>query len=93
MTQTAPLIELMSSSSEMGQTFVAPPDVPPHIVKALRAAFDATVKDPEYLAMMQKAGNSLNPMSGEALTKIVAKTIDTPQSVIERYKTAITISR
>ncbi len=77
----------------MGQTFVAPPGVPPHIVEALRAAFDATVKDPEYLAMMRKAGNSLNPMSGEALTKIVTKTIDTPQSVIDRYKTAITISR
>ena len=87
------LIELMSSSSEMGQTFVAPPGVPPHIVEALRKAFDATVRDPDYLAMMQKAGNSLNPMGGEALTKIVAKTIDTPQSVIDRYKTAITIPR
>jgi tripartite-type tricarboxylate transporter receptor subunit TctC len=86
-------IELMSSSSEMGQTFVAPPGVPPHLVEVLRKAFDATVKNPEYLAAMRKAGNSLNPMNGEALTKIVTKTIDTPQSVIERYKTAITISR
>jgi tripartite-type tricarboxylate transporter receptor subunit TctC len=87
------LIELMSSSSEMGQTFVAPPGVPPQIVQALRTAFDATVKDPDYLAMMQKAGNSLNPMGGEALTKIVAKTIVTPQDVIDRYRKAITISR
>ncbi len=87
------LIELMSSSSEMGQTFVAPPGVPPHIIQALRTAFDATVKDPEYLAMMRKAGNSLNPMSGEALTRIVAKTIATPKDVIDRYKAAITIPR
>jgi tripartite-type tricarboxylate transporter receptor subunit TctC len=77
----------------MGQTFVAPPGVPPHIVQALRTAFDATVKDPEYLAMMRKAGNSLNPMGGEALTKIVAKTITTPKDVIDRYKAAITIPR
>jgi tripartite-type tricarboxylate transporter receptor subunit TctC len=87
------LIELMSSSSEMGQTFVAPPGVSPQIVEALRRAFDATVKDSEYLAMMGKAGNSLNPMGGEALTRIVAKTIATPQGVIERYKAAITIPR
>jgi tripartite-type tricarboxylate transporter receptor subunit TctC len=87
------LIELMSSSSEMGQTFVAPPDVPPHIIQALRVAFDATVKDPDYLAMMRKAGNSLNPMGGEALTKIVAKTLATPKTVIDRYKAAITIPR
>jgi tripartite-type tricarboxylate transporter receptor subunit TctC len=87
------IIELMSSSSEMGQTFVAPPGVPPQIVEALRRAFDATVKDPDYLAMMRKAGNSLNPMSGEPLTKIVGKTIDTPPSVIDRYKTAVAIPR
>jgi tripartite-type tricarboxylate transporter receptor subunit TctC len=87
------IIELMSSSSEMGQTFVAPPGVPPQIVEALRVAFDATVKDPDYLTMMQKAGNSLNPMSGVALSKIVAKTISTPQNVIDRYKAAITIPR
>lgn len=87
------LIELMSSSSEMGQTFVAPPGVPPNIVEALRRAFDATVKDPEYLATMRKVGNSLNPMNGEGLAKIVIKTIGTPPSVIDRYKVAITIPR
>ena len=87
------LIELMSSSSEMGQTFVAPPGVPPNIVEALRKAFDATVKDPEYLETMRKVGNSLNPMSGEPLTKIVIKTIGAPPSVIDRYKAAISIPR
>ncbi len=87
------LLEFMSSSSEMGQTFVAPPDVPAHIVQALRRAFDATVKDPDYLAMMQKAGNALNPMGGEELTQIVAKTMATPPSIIERYKAAVTIPR
>jgi tripartite-type tricarboxylate transporter receptor subunit TctC len=87
------LIEFMSSSSEMGQTFAAPPGVPPEIVQALRTAFDATVKDPEYLEMMKKAGNALNPMSGEELTKIVLKTIATPKSVIDRYAAAVTIPR
>jgi len=87
------LIELMSSSSEMGQTFVAPPDVSPQIVQVLRRAFDSTMKDPDYLAMMRKAGNLLNPMDGEALSKIVAKTNATPKDVISRYKTAVTIQR
>jgi tripartite-type tricarboxylate transporter receptor subunit TctC len=87
------LVELMSSSSEMGQTFVAPPGVPANIVKTLRRAFDATVKDPEYLETTRRIGNSLNPMNGEALTQVVAKTIATPRSVIDRYKMSITISR
>jgi len=96
MTQTADdraLIELMSSSSEMGQTFVAPPGVSPLIVGALRRAFDATVKDPDYLSTMEKMGNDLNPMGGEALTDIVSRMIVTPQHVIERYKTATAVPR
>jgi len=32
-------------------------------------------------------------MNGEALTKIVIKTIGTPPSVIDRYKAAISIPR
>lgn len=87
------LIEFMSSSSEMGQTFVAPPDVPPQIVRVLRRAFDSTMKDPDYLAMMGKARNLLNPMGGEALTRIVAKTNATPQEVINRYKAAVTVPK
>jgi tripartite-type tricarboxylate transporter receptor subunit TctC len=87
------LVELMSSSSEMGQTFVAPPGVPGPIVQALRRAFDMTVKDPEYLDMMRKAGNALNPVGGQALSAIVAKTIATPQSVIDRYKVATAAPR
>jgi tripartite-type tricarboxylate transporter receptor subunit TctC len=87
------LIEFMSSSSEMGQSFVAPPDVSPQIVQVLRRAFDATMKDPDYLAAMRKAGNLLNPMGGEALTKLVARTNATPKDVINRYKAAVMISR
>jgi tripartite-type tricarboxylate transporter receptor subunit TctC len=87
------LIEFMSSSSAMGQTFVAPPDVPPQIVQVLRRAFDDTIKDSDYLAMMRKAGNLLNPMSGAALTEIVAKTNATPRDVINRYKAAVTVAK
>jgi len=87
------LIELMSSSSEMGQTFVAPPGVPAPLIDTLRRAFDATVRDPDYLEMMRKAGNALNPMSGEALTHVVNRTIATPQSVIDRYQVATTAPR
>jgi tripartite-type tricarboxylate transporter receptor subunit TctC len=87
------LIELMSSSSEMGQTFVAPPDVSPRIIDALRRGFDATMKDPDYLEAMRKAGNLLNPMSGDALAQIVLRTNQTSRDVIERYKAAIIIPR
>src|SRR5581483_7707073 len=39
------LMEFMSAPAELGQSFIAPPDVPKPIVSALRRAFDDTMHD------------------------------------------------
>lgn len=83
------LIEFMSSSAELGQSFIAPPEVPAPIVEALRLAFDATMRDPDYIKLSQQVGNVLNPMNGAALTALNARTLATPRKVIERYRAAV----
>jgi tripartite-type tricarboxylate transporter receptor subunit TctC len=84
------LMEFMSSSAELGQSFIAPPEVPALIVAALRRAFDATMQDSDYIKLSQQAGNVLNPMNGVALTALNDRTLATPQKVIERYQVAVT---
>jgi tripartite-type tricarboxylate transporter receptor subunit TctC len=84
------LMEFMSSSAELGQSFIAPPEVPAPIVAALRRAFDATMQDSDYIKLSQQAGNVLNPMNGAVLTALNARTLATPQKVIERYQAAVT---
>jgi hypothetical protein len=59
----------------------------------LRRAFDETMKDPDYLALSRQAGNVLNPMSGEALTALNARTLATPQTIIDRYQAAVSGSK
>jgi tripartite-type tricarboxylate transporter receptor subunit TctC len=83
------ILEFMSSSSELGQTFAAPPGVPPHIVAMLRKAFDDTMKDSSYFDRLQKAKIQFNPMTGQRLTQDVLKTLGVSNSLIERYKAAI----
>jgi len=83
------LMEFMSSSAELGQSFIAPPDVPKEITQVLRRAFDATMTDPEYLKLSQQMGNVLNPMSGAALTELNARTLQTPKKIIDRYQAAV----
>ena len=83
------LLEFMSSSSQMGQPYAAPPGVPAPIVETLRRSFDATMKDPAFIEKMQTAKMEFNPATGEEMTEIVARTMRAPQSVIERYKAAI----
>ena len=83
------LMEFMSSSAELGQSFIAPPDVPKEIIEVLRRAFDATMADPEYLKLSQQMGNVLNPMNAAALTELNARTLKTPQKIIDRYQAAV----
>jgi tripartite-type tricarboxylate transporter receptor subunit TctC len=83
------LMEFMSSSAELGQSFIAPPDAPKEIIAVLRRAFDATMTDPDYLKLSQQMGNVLNPMSGAALTELNARTLQTPKKIIERYQAAV----
>ena len=48
------VLELMSSGSQIGRALFAPPGVPAERIAALRAAFDAMVKDPEFIAAAAK---------------------------------------
>jgi tripartite-type tricarboxylate transporter receptor subunit TctC len=83
------LISFMSSPTQMGQAFAAPPGTPPRMVDALRRAFDATMKDPAFVEKMRSAKMEFNPATGEEMTEIVARTISASPAVIQRYKEAV----
>jgi tripartite-type tricarboxylate transporter receptor subunit TctC len=83
------LVSFMSSPTQMGQSFAAPPGTPPRMVEALRRAFDATMKDPAFVEKMRAAKMEFNPATGEQMTEIVARTISAPPDVIRRYKAAV----
>lgn len=80
------LAEVVFSRQTMGRPFAAPPGVPAERVKALRDAFDKTMKDPEFLAAANKAKQELNPKGGEEIQKIVEKIFQTPQPLRDRLK-------
>jgi tripartite-type tricarboxylate transporter receptor subunit TctC len=83
------LISFMSSPTQMGQSFAAPPGTPPRMVEALRRAFDATMRDPAFVERMRIAKMEFNPATGEEITEIVARTIGASPEVIRRYKAAV----
>ncbi len=67
------------------------PDVPADRVKALRQAFDNTLKDPRFIEAAKKADMYLNPISGEELQQIVSKIVSSSPKVIAIVKEAIKI--
>jgi len=80
------ILEFMNSDAGIGWSVVAPPGVPADRVAVLRAAFDQTMADPDYLAEAKKRGFETNSATGPELEAIVARTIATPAEALTRLK-------
>jgi hypothetical protein len=87
------ILTLISSPVALGRPFFTTPDVPADRLAALRQAFDATMKDAEFLAEARQLALDLRPMTADAVTAIVQHTIDTRPELIAATKSAIEAPR
>jgi tripartite-type tricarboxylate transporter receptor subunit TctC len=76
------VLEFLYAGQDIGRPFVAPPGLPPERLKMLRAAFDATMKDPEYLAETRQRQLDVNPMTGTAIDRLIKELYATPPEAI-----------
>lgn len=87
--QDRPLLEFMSRSSAVGRPLGTTPGVPAERVTALRAAFQAMIKDRDFMADANKHNMDIRPMTGEQLDKLIREIVDTPPEIRERVKRAM----
>jgi tripartite-type tricarboxylate transporter receptor subunit TctC len=80
------LATLMLASGQLGRPMMGTPGIPADRVKILRDAFNATVKDPEFLADIDKRQFDLDPVPGEELEKIVKDVMSQPPDIVARMK-------
>lgn len=83
------ILKLFLASQEMARPFAAPPDIPADRKAALIAAFEATMKDPEFIADAKKLNADVNPLSAKMIDDILAELYATPKAVIEKAAQAI----
>lgn len=77
------ILEVIFSTQPMGRPFATGPDVPADRVKALRAAFDATFKDKDFLAETEKGKLEIEYVSGDEVAKIVNRLAATPPDLLK----------
>jgi len=77
-------LELLFSPQISAWPLIAPPDVPQARIAILRRAFEATMKDPVFLADAEKIQIEVDPVSGEAMQQVVARIATFDRSVIDR---------
>lgn len=80
------LANVVLAAGALGRPMLGSPGIPADRVKILRSAFNATMKDPEFLAELDKRKFELDPTSGEELEKIVKEAMSQPPDVIARLK-------
>ena len=83
------VLELIFNQSEFGRPYITPPGVPAERLQALRDAFDATMKDPEFLADAARGKLPIDPMGGEEFARIVDKLYDVPEAYVARARKAL----
>ncbi len=82
-------LRLVMARLDVGRPFFLPPGVPPERVAALRRAFDATMKDPAFLAEAEKLKIDIDPLTGEQLAALVREVARTPAETVARVRSAL----
>jgi hypothetical protein len=83
------LLELFAARQEIGFPVFGPPSIPADRAEALRAAYDKTMKDPEYIAEVAKMNVELAPYSGVEMQSLIEQIYATPAPVVERARTIL----
>ena len=78
------LARLVTSGSLLGHPFATAPGVPAERVKALRDAFSAMLKDPEFIKDVVAARLEIDEVTGESLQRTVDELMAMPAAVRER---------
>ena len=80
------MLRIYASKFKTTYPIMLPPDVPPARISALRQAFDATMKDPQFIIDAKRAGVDVDPLGGEAIVRLIAEIDAVPQPVIDRLR-------
>jgi tripartite-type tricarboxylate transporter receptor subunit TctC len=84
-----PLLDFMARASTVGRPLATTPGVPADRVAALRTAFAAMIKDPEFIATAAQENMEIRPMTGDKLQAIIFGLLSAPQDTRERVKVAL----
>ncbi len=81
---TRKAVEFLYAGQGIGRPFVAPPDLPPGVLKMMRDAFNATMRDPDFIAEVKRLQLDLSPSDGEHLEALIKKIYATPKPIVDK---------
>jgi tripartite-type tricarboxylate transporter receptor subunit TctC len=81
------LLLLLNASGDVGRPYIGPRGIPQDRLRILRDAFNATVKDAQFLADAEKQQlTAIAPLTGEAAETMVTNIYKAPPDVVAQAK-------
>jgi tripartite-type tricarboxylate transporter receptor subunit TctC len=80
------IIHLLVASGEVGRPFIVSKSVPADRIRILRAAFDATMKDPDFLRDLNRLGLPYSPKNATEALATVRSVYDSPKTVVDKAR-------
>jgi hypothetical protein len=82
------ILDILIAAGELGRPFIVSNAVPADRLQALRTAFDATVKDKDFLAEAAKQQAPVYPVGGAEAAAIVKRIYASPPALVEKARKA-----
>ena len=80
------MLDLLTAGTSFGRNFAAAPGTPPARLEILRRAFDATMKDPAFIAEAAQMQADIQPRQGADVQTLMQRVYATPKPVVARLK-------
>jgi tripartite-type tricarboxylate transporter receptor subunit TctC len=78
------ILEIHAASLELGRPILAPPNVPPDRVAALRRAFDAAMADQALLDEAKQMNLTVEARSGDAIAAAIRAVAELPAELVAK---------
>jgi len=83
------VLNSVANASDIGRSILAPPNVPAERVAALRKAFQALVRDPDFIRESDRRSVELEALAGDELQTMVNRSMNLTPELVERIRQTI----
>ena len=87
------IVSTIVAAADIGLAFFTTPGVPADRLTALRRAFDATMKDKDFLDEVEKLKLTASPMKGEDLQQLIKQVSSLSPAMLEKVRHAYTANQ
>jgi hypothetical protein len=82
------VIDYLMASGEVGRPLIVSRKVPAERIKILQEAFDATLRDPDFLADAARQNLPISPVDGAEAQRIISKMLSASPDLIDKARLA-----